>query len=273
MSAPDYPLWPKLVSSLLEACGVRPEDLAPDATETDLAEAAKLKNENAYYATLDDTFGRPRPMDLSVLRKYHLLARANFAFYINLNFDPRLIETLDLQRNGRFGVSDFPSDLSAVGVEPNECFHLHGRLNPDRPARLTKIVLTASEFKSAYDPLKTMVFSFVQQVFMKRDVCFVGCNPSEPYMRRILEACSAFCDGKYGLNVPGRPNWYLLWDDGTAEPDVAKTGIHLVRYPRTDNAFVGLENVLGDWAERRPIRYRSRKETTSQFDHETEPQK
>jgi SIR2-like domain len=266
VSAADYPLWPDLIAILQERCGLRAEDLL-STHPLDVAQAAKDKNPQEYARALDDVFRRKeRPLSA---KRYHLLARTKFASYINLNVDPLLLDILDLHFDIR--VSEYPH-LQNQHHGPQELFYVHGRLGPDRPAATSQIVLTRSEFDRAYDPLQTRLYGFIQATMLDHHVCFIGCNPTEPYLARMLAACKGFCDADHGLVDLKRPRWFLLAEDSYPElPSLAASAIHLVRYPRRDASFSGMDAVLDYWAKKKPPVFRTPGVEPSPYRVDVEP--
>src|SRR5437867_2970449 len=246
MSSPDYPLWEPLVSSICSTCGVRPEDSRSNDF-LDLAEAARVKDEGKYRQTLIATFAR-KVNPVSAYR-YHLLARIHFASYVTSNVDPLLVDVLSLHRN--ITLTAYPH-LYDWRHGKREIYHLHGRVDPERPMAMPEIVLARSDFDHAYNPSETLLHSFLQHMFVNHDVCFLGFNPAEQNLRRILQPCRALVSQGFGLNVPNPPRWYLLLDEiSSPATGLAESGIQLVKYPRTNAAFLGLDKVLEHWAEKR----------------------
>ena len=268
MSADDYPIWTDLISQLQERCGLRSEDLS-SRHPLDIAQTAKDKNPSAYFQALDDIFARklaPRSA-----ARYHLLARVGFISYLSLNIDPLLVETIDLHRN--VTVSDFPN-LQTQNHGSGEVFCIHGRLGPGRPAATTQTVLTRREFDSAYDPWRGPIHSFIQQTMFAHDLCFLGCNPAEPYLARILESCKRHCQEQHDLTSPTRPQWYLLAAEGYEDLDAADaSGIHVVQYDKRDSQFTGMDSVLEYWANKKPPFLRPAGVQESRFNPDVEPDK
>ncbi len=267
VSAGDYPLWNELISILRESCEVRPEELQSN-DPLDVAEAAKGKGKD-YYDLLDEKFGRKD--NPQTLYRYHMLARIKFASYITLNFDPLLLDTLNLHRNVK--VSEYPVLKNQYHGE-RELFYLHGRLGPDRPAAKTKIVLTRTEFEEAYDPFKGRLHAFLQSTFLDYNVCFIGCNPEEENMRHLLKECEKCCENLHGLQDGNRPKRFLLWD-GNSEPPETLTkycGIEVVRYPNIDTKFSGLDQILKCWAKQEEPLYRSAGVDKSLYQADVEPE-
>jgi hypothetical protein len=266
VSANDYPIWGHLISQLQERCGVRAEDL-PSNSPLDVAQASRDKNPAAYYQALDEIFDR-RPTPKSA-RRYHLLARIDFASYLTLNLDPLLVDTLDLHYN--ITVSDFPN-LQSQNHCQREIFCVHGRLGPGRPAATTPVVLTRREFEVAYDPFGIPLHSFVQQTLIANDVCFLGCNPSEPNLARLLESCKQHCRAQHDLTSTTRPNWYLLAEDSYEQLEaVEDCGVHVVRYSKRDPQFSGLDEVLEYWANKKAPFLRPAGVQRSRFNSDVEP--
>ena len=268
MSADDYPIWTELINQLEERCDLRSEDLS-SRNLLDSAQTAKDKNPDAYFQALDDIFARkPAP---GAAAKYHLLARLGFISYLSLNIDPVLVDTFDLHYN--IAVSDFPN-LQAQNHGHREVFCIHGRLGPGRPAATTPIVLTRREFDDAYDPWGSSLHAFIQQSILAHDLCFLGCNPAEPYLANILASCKRHCQAQHSLRSTTRPHWYLLVDEGYEDLDVAAAcGIHVVRYDKQDSQFTGINSVLEYWANKKPPLLRPAGVQESRFNPDVEPDK
>lgn len=266
VSAADYPLWDRLIAILQERCGLRAEDVLT-TSPLDVAQAARDKNPEEYARALDDVFkAKERPLSA---KRYHLLARINFGSYITLNFDPLLLDVLDLHFD--VTVSEYPH-LQNQNHGHQELFYMHGRLGPGRPAATSPVVLTRSDFDRAYDPLQTRLHGFIQATMLDHHVCFLGCNPTEPYLARLLTACKGFCDADHGLINPSRPRWFLLAEDNYPDsPLLATSGIHLVRYPRRDAGFSGMDAVLEYWAKKKPPAVRTPGVSPSPYRVDVEP--
>jgi hypothetical protein len=261
MSAPDYPVWSTLIGELQERCGVRAED-APSTDPLDIAQVAADKNQVAYFRALDDIFAmRTAP---TTAKRYHLLARIPFISYVSLNFDPLLVDTLDLHWD--IAVSDYPN-LQAQNHGKREVFCIHGRLGPGRPAATTPIVLTRKEFENAYDPYRAALHSFIQQTLLGHDVCFLGCNPSEPYISRIFDSCKRQCQVQHGLTSTARPNWFLLAEESYGQlEEISESGIRAVQFSKLDAQFSGMDSVLAHLAKKKPPLFRHPGVQRSTFD-------
>ena len=268
VSADDYPLWDKLVSTLQNGCGVRSEDLTGDDF-LDIAEVAKKKNRRSYFKILDDVFSqKENPKSLC---RYHMLSRIKFSSYITLNYDSLLLDTIDLHRD--VTVSQYPS-LKSQHHGKQELFYIHGRLGPDQPASQASIVLTRAEFEEAYNPYEQRLHAFLQSTFLDYNVCFIGCNPDEPHMKFLIKAFNNFSEKKHGLHDVMRPKWFLLWDGESDSPELLKDcGIHMVKYPRRDKSFSGLDQVLEYWANRKKPVIREAGVEKSSYDTNVEPEK
>jgi hypothetical protein len=258
MSYPAYPLWNELAQFLKVRCVIGDEDFQKGESNKaplDIAEAASRKSKERYFEALNEFFASSRDPEKKRISedKYHLLARIKFASYLTLNFDPLLVDTLHMHRN--VVVSSY-DDLQDRHNGKGELFHIHGRLGPDNPALKAKIVLTRSEFKKAYKP-GSFLSTFLRATFLHHDVCFIGCNPMENNIKKILKACEAFCVEKAGLAGP-RKNWFLLWDDVSAVPEkkLSKCGVQIVGYPRKSESFQGFDEILQYWAEKKPVQFR-----------------
>lgn len=267
VSAGDYPLWPELIERLKERCNLKPDEFR-SSDLLDIAEAAKNKDVNAYYETLAEVFARKDA--LKTAARYHSLARIPFASYVTLNFDPLLVDILSLHRNIYW--SEYPS-LSVENHSRSDVFHAHGRIQPGVAPSLAKIVLTRSEFDEAYNPHTQRLHGFWQSTFLDHDICFIGCNPSEPNIRRLLGGCKAIRSRVLSLTAPGRPRWYLLWDDLSDPPCELQEEceIYPTRFPRGTSGFSGLDDVLSYWAERKTPKIRVPGKRRSLLSTEGEP--
>tara|TARA_R110002072_G_C7972654_1_gene534964 strand:- start:8488 stop:9387 length:900 start_codon:yes stop_codon:yes gene_type:complete len=253
ISSPDYPLWNALLTELLRDCGIRAEDVPAKIARDKASQAdfARARNPAAYYDTLNRVFARRKSPECAT--RYHLLARIGFCSYINLNFDPVLCDVLNLHTN--ISVSTYPV-LQPKHLRDGNVFHLHGRIDKDSPAEDGRIVLSKEDFKTAYDPIRSRVHAFLQSVFDDHDVCFLGCNPEEPNLKRILGSCESFQESLHGVTSPSRPRRFLLWSHDSAEPMLKKCGVNLVNYAKVDGAYTGLLDVLKHLAGDRPISHR-----------------
>lgn len=268
MSASDYPVWTDLISQLQERCGLRSEDLS-SSHPLDIAQTAKDKNPSAYSQALDDIFDRKLAPNSAA--RYHLLARIDFISYLSLNIDPVLVDTFDKHYN--VTVSDFPN-LQAQNHGHKEVFCIHGRLGPGRPAATTEIVLTRQEFETAYNPWGSSLHSFIQQTILAYDLCFLGCNPAEPYLADILKSCKRHRQAQHSLTSNACPQWFLLADEGYEQLDAATAcGIHVVQYDKGGSQFTGMDSVLEHWANKKPPLLRAAGVQESKFNPDVEPDK
>lgn len=265
VSAPDYPLWPELIETLRTKCELRPEDEA-SGNPLDVAEVAKTKDTSKYYGVLRHLFARKKKY--TCLKRYHLLARINFASIITLNMDPLLLDVIALHRN--VTASAYPW-LQNEYHGRSEVFFLHGRVDPDSTSG-PEIVLSRSDFEQAYDPLCCMLWSFVQQTLLSYDICFLGCNPSEPYLHRLISSCRSIRDGQFGMNKQDPPRWFLLAEEAwTVPPEVAEAGIAIVKYPMHNGSYVTFDNILESWADKKPPEFRTPGAQNSIYEAGEEP--
>ena len=266
VSHPDYPLWAVLSDQLKEACEIRAEDLTSD-DPADILEAARAKNRQKFIAALLGKFRRLEHP--SAARRYHLLARLKSRRYITLNFDPLLVDIVGLHRN--VAVSQYPW-ITSGQHEDGELIHLHGRLDGDFDASAWPLVLTRTDFDKAYHPDQGLLHSFLQDTLLNNDVCFLGCNPREGNLAKLLSACaklkhSFFADA---INVP---RWYALLDEGWDEWLFTDVGIHAVSYRKINESYVGFDQVLECWAGKKDPVIRRPGVAGSKFDADTEPQR
>jgi hypothetical protein len=262
VSVPDYPLWDELVRRLQRACDVRIED-EPSSDVLKIAAAAKRKNNDAFLKEMRAIFALPdSPKTAS---RYHLLARTKFKSFLTLNFDPLLISTFDQHRDVEF--CSYPR-LPGQILGAREVIHLHGRIVQD-PSLQEDFVLTEEDFDVAYDPNGQRLHSLLQNTFIDHDVCFLGCKPTEPNVKRLLRACRKICGKHYNKNPQQVPRWFWLLES-TATKLVKVPGVHTVTYP-PGYSFAGFDAALKLMAEKKdPVRRESFRDAKSVFDPSTE---
>jgi len=266
VSAGDYPLWSDLIQILRDRCGLKAEDFH-SIDPLDIAETARSKDDEAYHATLTDVFKRKDAPQTAL--RYHLLARTKFISYVTLNFDPLLVDILSLHRNTY--VSEYPW-LSSEHNGNREVFHIHGRVWPDAGVRKHGVVLTRKDFDEAYNPYDSLLHAYLQTTFTQHDICFIGCNPTESNMHRLLRACKSIRDKMPSADDYRPPSWYLLWNDSSnLPPTLAECGIRPVLYQPLNNAYVGLDRVLAYWAGQSAPKIRRPSSTPSVYSAEKEP--
>lgn len=251
VSQPDYPLWSELLNILCVECGMRPED-ARSTDPLDIAQAVRVHDSDKYHSALDSIFSLPESPKSAM--RYHCLARIPFNSYITLNFDPLLLHYLHLHANST--ISDYPH-ISNENHGGHELFYVHGRLGPNRSARDTEIVFTRDDFELAYSPDRGRLHGFFQSTLLDHDVCFIGCDPTQPNMRYILQICNNQSSNTHGLSDHHKPRWFILLDEESLKsPDLQDYGLLVVRYPRVSSSFVGLDHVLEYLAGRKPVQLR-----------------
>lgn len=254
LSAPDFPLWNALMGRLIDACDVRPEDI-PGEIATDLPKQASFlqrRYREQYVSELNKIFLETQVSEATWTR-YHLLARINFCSYVNLNFDCCLRTAMDLRDVAR--VSVFPT-LAPEHLPNREIYHPHGLIDENRLVGTEPIVLTHDEFEDAYHPYQQRLHSLLLALFNDYDVCFIGCNPTEPNVRRLLQICRQIHDSTHGTSDSGRPRHFLLLDDESHMDGLDGTGINVVKYPRGGASFTGLLGVLRGLAKCKDIEHR-----------------
>lgn len=247
MSAADFPAWWPLLDRLQKRCGIRAEDVQ-GKDPLDIAEAAFLKSRTDYFAELDEVFKTPDYPKSST--RYHLLARANFLCYINLNFDALMVDTLGLHQD--VTVSDYPI-LQAHNIGNKEVFHIHGRFGPDRPASTTNHVLTRSDFSKAYASGRSRLPGFLLEAFLDNHICFLGCNPAEQHMQELLKVCDGIRSDEHGQSGPYLSRWFFLQPfDTPIDETVEASGVKTVKYPKINSQYLGLDAVLEHLAGKKP---------------------
>ena len=69
--------------------------------------------------------------------------------------------------------------------------------------------------------------------------------------------CLLYQNCKHGLHDNARPRRFLLLDGDSDPPSsLEKCGINVVRYPKTDKQFSGLDQILEYWAKKKEPAFR-----------------
>ena len=152
-------------------------------------------------------------------------------------------------------VSVFPT-LAPEHLPNREIYHPHGLIDKSRLAGTKPIVLTHEEFESAYDPVQQRLHSLLLTMLNDYDVCFIGCNPTEPNVCRLIQACRRLHENTHGTSDSGRPQHFLLLDDESRLEGLDGTGLNVVRYPRGGPSYAGLIRVLRNLAKCKNIEHR-----------------
>jgi len=266
MSVPDYPIWDVLVRKLTDFCKVKPEDVVR-SDPLDLAEAAQRNDPDGFWHVMRGAFA-PKE-HLVCATRYHLLERIGFASYLTLNFDPVLATVFSLHRN--VTVSQYPW-LHGRYHGKQELFYLHGRFEWSDDSKPPRVVLTRTEFEQAYKSSKSLLYAFLLTTFTQYDVCFLGCNPAQADMRKLLAACREIRESAFGYKTPNRPTWYLLVDSDSRLPkSVTAAGLELVPYDKQDRDYSGLDEILRYWARQQTPYVRQPGDPVQNYSPHAEP--
>ena len=261
MSMPDYPCWEDLIDNLMKACNYM-QPIDDGVTLAAVAGRIKARDPDAYWQALRGQFMRqehPRSV-----HRYHLLARISFASYVTTNFDPLLLDTLHLHRNV---VHSEYSWLPSGRHGNQELFFIHGRIDPEQPAGTQpKIVLTEAEYEDAYDASRSKLSAFLQDTLTENHVCFLGCGLNDECLKRVFRICKYIRQSIWGLDKPNPPQWFAVVDEDHKLPTdfESECGIRIVKYPRSEFQFDGLDQLLQHFA--RVERPRMRKATERRAD-------
>jgi hypothetical protein len=263
VSSPDYPLWTELTEKLRGACGVRAEDLISNESPHVL-EVARSKSPDKFLETLRTIFASSK--NPKCANRYHMIARIPFLHIVTLNFDPLLVDIIGLHRN--VTVSKYPW-IMARDIKRSELVYLHGCLDGEFDEAKWPLVLTQKDFEKAYDPDGSLLHGFLQMALLGNDVCFLGCNPTEPSLARLFEKCAKLRRQFYDSANLSKPNWYALLDEETWDrKPLDDAGINAVLYPKIDDGYLGFDQVLECWADKKePF---VRRNGPSAFDSSTE---
>jgi hypothetical protein len=269
-----YPSWSDLIGELCEACGLLNEAVDARGTQdhevlTRLADAAHECNRETYYRKLDEIFGR---RVTGTRAAYSLLARLPFASYVTVNFDPLLGYEGTKPEHKIQGIRTLPH-LPVHELASRCIFYLHGYIRDDRSSADHPLVLRHSEFQSAYDVSKSMLYGFLQQLLISYPVLFIGVGLEEPQLRRVFEICREIrrsIEEAYGAPPPKRyilrpmalPTDRSSADKATMREEVAKAAeeerlleeidVKVVRYHQRDSGHSGIEEMLEEWCNLSP---------------------
>jgi hypothetical protein len=243
VSAPDYPLWPRLIDELCSDFKLSETELK-NCDSMQRAEVIQNKDPQKYYAKLKDIFDRKKTINSEY--RYHLLKRIGFYSYYTTNFDPLMIDVFSLHENVAY--SCYPG-INCADHKQNGLYYLHGRIDPDRPTDPISIVLANSEYQRAY-ATASLLPGFVLHMFTRYSVCFVGCSFADENMRELLRICREVKTSLHDLNSNSAPGWYAILPASEDFPTTLQTecGIIPVEFEIGDSNYTGLVKLLEELA-------------------------
>jgi len=252
ISAKCYPSWGEIIKKLCENCGVSYSENINSENFIEKAEECKQKHEDKYHETLADLLGK----QTTIFRfTCDLLLRLPFKSYITVNLDPMLaIRAQYLNKKSEIFVYPF---LKNEGIRNGNIFYIHGSLG-EFSHNPKKIVFSKSEFEEAYVD-KGILESFLIQLFAFNNVIFFGCRLSEPPLYKLLEVIKKNIEqishAFPGTSLPKR-FIFLAKDEGDKELDsyYKRIGINLIRYNKINEDHRGLDKILENWCDLKPIR-------------------
>lgn len=208
LSTCSFPNWQSALTNLCDKCGVKRDNIPEKASILmKLADTCKKKNMKAYTATLGKMFGL-QPPQMAIPQNYIYLVHLGFKGYITTNFDP-LLRNAFTQCNESYEIF-FPPDLivTKLNSSPDKClYYIHGTAYKDGKISGKDLTLSKTEFKEAYDPDNSMLFSFLQQVLYEHRILFVGCSLREPEVEEMLRRVAGIHNSirlRYGRDIPQR---------------------------------------------------------------------
>ena len=246
MSIPDYPNWSDLVKEIQAARGLKAEENEENFSFKITGPTTK-SDEEVFWSTIRERFARKHPLKTNVEMKYHFLYRAPFHSYISTNFDPILVDIFSLHSNVRFwSYPDLPNNLRDEGM----LYLMHGRVDPEEDQDVPKIVLTPPTFKEAYDPEVSLLPDLLRDIFLRHDVCFMGCGFKDENLAGVLKICRNIRKTYWKPTMPNPPRWYALVENDEELPDgMDGCGIEIVTFGKGDQDFKGLTEILKSFAK------------------------
>ncbi len=261
-SKPPAPLWRDLVRKIAEACGVIADPQAGNAMDSE-----------ALESVIDQCLDvAPQCVYREIHRQIPNYATATrSALPMILNLKPKAIITTNFDsylwhlttREAGWTLYAYPSLPATSGIK-GHIYYIHGHLRYDgyQQSCEERLVFGRRAFDEAYDESRSILPSLLKQVFTYENVIFVGFDPFERHMARILTECI-----KLRLTIAENegaesgPQRYILLptedstDGKTEETRIAQIerfralDIRVIEYPKVEGDFVGLEMELSGWLQ------------------------
>jgi len=267
LSAKYYPSWDDLLQTLCASCSVE----FPDSNELgadeylDLAGKCHDSNSVAYFKKLREIFSAPIE---SCPETYRHLIRGPFKAFVTINFDPLLAT-----RGSDIGATVF-SYKKGMSIEylQGNIFYIHGYVEEGGDVTNNQLVLTKSDFDTAYDPYDNHsdIHDFLKPLFKYNTVLFIGCGLSEQPLKKLLEITNrAKRIAEESVDTSIIPKHFLLLAEEerkgmTREPtDEEKEqmdkllsgyrnlGINVIKFKKkkTGTPYIELSNLLKSWSD------------------------
>jgi hypothetical protein len=158
------------------------------------------------------------------------LAQLPFKSYVTTVFDPLLERALQSQPNSP-SLTTYRYPSLPIEFEARHLFYIHGQIQVNSlqldPA---KIVLSTGDFRRAYNPHRTLLWGFLQQVWTYHSCCFVGCGLREPDFQKLFEVCTRIRKEAANMSAKGNPpEHFALFEAETKTPNLSLQPNQLLR--------------------------------------------
>lgn len=262
LSASIYPTWKSLIEGLCEYCEV-PSRIGDGSKSQDFLDAAEesLKaNPDKYYEYLGMTFGRNHNATNPL---YRVLLQIPFKSYVTVNFDPLLANEARYPEIN-CNVERYP-DLDRENIKQKTIYYIHGLIKRGEIPTPGSIVLSSSEFGSAYADSSPLM-DFLRPTFKRDPICFMGCSLREPYLKRVFDICKKQQLEISNLGGGQPPPRFILLPNESSKPTTKRPDqtqnqeainrkktendhyegfdIRVVRYENSNDHHEGLQNLL-----------------------------
>lgn len=194
------------------------------------------------------------------------LLKLPFRAILTTNFDPWLQQQSWSMRYKRYHI--YP-DLPIHNGLKDGLYYIHGFFDSiNRDANIRSLVFGEQSFREAYE--KSLLPGFLLNVFTYETILFIGINPTEKYLSRLLRA-SIDIRKKISTNFRQAntlPKRYILWpvsgEASLEESEIEKRTISEtlsldvtpIIYDKKMSDYRGLEEFLFNWTQEGDIKSR-----------------
>jgi len=261
MSIPPGKDWRDTVEKIASRCQV---SIDQNKSLPQIIDKCIEENEESCNQVCRELF--PKHVVRSRTAIGHLL-RLPFKAILTVNFDPWLHQQSRQQQYERCHIyPDLPLKESLTGG----IYYIHGYFDSDnKNSSIRSLVFGNASFHKAYSV--SILPSFLIHVFTYETVLFVGIDPTEENLNKILKKSISIQKqiSETGNRQGDMPKKFVLWarsDDMSKEElirddirisEIRSLAIKPVLYAKRANDYRGLEELLLSWVEKGDIRNRS----------------
>ncbi|MCJ7481974.1 MAG: SIR2 family protein [Thermodesulfovibrionales bacterium] len=212
LSIPPSGNWSSTAKEFAKYCGVR----ASKGKEKETIDKCIKKNPSKFDDKFRDLFQKDNAAQRTA---YTYLIKLHFKAWVTTNFDPWFHNNTP-GSNINF-CKKYPDISMNTGLS-NRLFYIHGYFNSeDKNCFAKDMVFGKRSFKEAYGP-DSLLPGFLLNLFTYENVIFVGFDPSEEYIRDVIER-SNHIRGKIqrqtGVGITTKR--YIMWKicEGISDKD------------------------------------------------------